>query len=61
MSTSKARRAVAGRDFCQLVRGTSRAGGRALGRRGGPGANDLCGLGRRRDAGIVHGGADTAV
>jgi phosphopantetheinyl transferase (holo-ACP synthase) len=45
----------------EKVRGTSRAGGRALGGRGGPGAYDLRGLGRRCDAGtsLVHGWANS--
>ena len=57
---SETRRTAAGSDFFGLVRGTSRAGGRALGRRRGPGADRLRSLGRRRDtgAGALHGGID---
>jgi len=58
-STSETRCAAARPDFYRLVRGASRAGGRALGRRRGPGADRLRGLGRRRDTGAsaLHGGA----
>lgn len=62
-STSKTRRAAAGPDLRRLVRRVQGADrGRALGRRGGSGADDLCCMGRRRDtrASFVHGGADTA-
>ncbi len=46
--TSETRRAAARPDLCRLVRGTQGPGSRALGRRGGPGTYDLCGLGRRQ-------------